>query len=771
MKIKHILIYLILLTLVLSCSFMESGTSQLNFMIVDEATQQPIPGKLVFTKGENDQIDLNIPETFGLAPEENGFFTAFGKGEVSVPAGTYTIYASRGMEYSIDKKTVKLKKNTVVEQKWIIKREIDPTGYIGADLHMHTYNSDGHCNEQERVTGLIGEGIEFAVATDHNFVTDYDTAEQKLDVSNLIATCPGNELSTPIGHFNIYPLPVGTEPFNHKVHDGNVVMSYRDGLPSPVINQANHPRWDGIDYFGHLGVEPITSETTNPLFSWDFEAMEIMNETIGWGLLTGPGNKLSVWDDWFNMLNKDFRVTGVGNSDSHVLLSMPAGWPRNYIASATENPGELDSYALTENIIQHKVSVARGVFVNLLVNGQPIGSQVVDTDSAIDIHIEALAPSWVKVDKITLYGNAREVWSEEIEAQEGALKYSKDLQLKPEVDAWYLVKAEGSQSLSPIIPDQYEIPVTPVGFTNPVWVDIDKNGFEAERYRAKRFIQQYGNDAESFKSALSNADWWLQRQILALVPKDSDLEWVMINNFLSSDKQLARKFAYARIDEIADTSNIQLLKSIRTDIMDENERLLLDTYIAKMGRRSALMDFMFKRIINSEKPLRSEQCNILSMEQYPKEWQLIGPFENEGDAGLNIAYAPELKLGALESCVGKRDNDVHWQTQTTQADGFVDFTMITNDVDNSLGYAWGSIQTAESFKTVLFFGSDDGAAIWHNGKEIYRKLIRRGAHEYDECLPITLVKGENKFLVKVENRRGTWDFHFQLFDPLNKLTQ
>ena len=47
---------------------------------------------------------------------------------------------------------------------------------------------------------------------------------------------------------------------------------------------------------------------------------------------------------------------------------------------------------------------------------------------------------------------------------------------------------------------------------------------------------------------------------LALLKKDSDQEWVMINNFLSSDKQMARKFAYTRIDEKADPNNRPLLQ-------------------------------------------------------------------------------------------------------------------------------------------------------------------------------------------------------------------
>lgn len=772
MKLKKIVILLLIFFLFSGsfCSRTQIGIAQLNFVILDAETQQPIPGKLVFLKGEDDKIDLQIPETFGLAPQGNGFFTAFGKGEVSIPAGDYTIYASRGMEYSIDKKEVSLDKDAVIEQKWIIKREIDPAGYVGADFHMHTINSGAHCSVEERVTGLVGEGVEFAVASDHNFVTDYVPAEKKLGVDQLICTCPGNELSTTnIGHFNIFPLPAGLEAFDEKPMDAKVHFNYRNGLPKPVVNQVNHPRsYKGSDYFGLLGLNPVTSEVDNPNFSWNFDAMEIMNETIWQGVVTSEKDKISLWGEWFNFLNKGFRVTGTGNSDSHRLLSTLTGWPRNYIASVTDNPAELNPYILAENIIQHKVSVSRGVFVNLTINQKwPIGSDVVDTDGAVNLYIEVTAPSWVIIDRVTLYGNAREIWSEEIQPVDGTLTYKKEMVLKPDVDTWYVVIAEGSQSLWPIVPDQNGFPVTPIGFTNPIWVDINGKGFETERDRAKRFIQKYEQDIEAFKIAVKSVDWWLQRQIIALLPKDGEMESVVVENFLLSGIQIARDYAYVRVAERADKNDIQLLQSAKSKLDDKDEQTLIDTYIVKYGSGAELMDFMLNNVIKSRPSLRMKQCGILSLEQYPETWHVVGPFEKEGDTGLNVVYPPEKQVDLQQIYDAKGGKKIQWQQMTTEEKGYINLKQITSDTDNSLGYAFTTVQSAEAFKTVLFVGSDDGVAIWHNGKELFRHLIGRSAYPYEECIPIKLTRGENTFLVKVENGVGNWEFYFEIFDPHN----
>lgn len=772
MKLKNITIYILLIIVLILAVFCQSqsGTAQLKFVILDENTQQPIPAKLVFTQGDNDKINLNIPQTFGLAPERNAFYIAFGKGEVEIPAGTYTIYATRGMEYSIDKKVVEIKRGAVVEQQWTITREINPPDYVGADLHMHTTNSDGQCSPEERVSSIVGEGVEFAVAADHNFVTDFKPDVEKLGVGQYVTTCPGNELTTTIGHFNIYPLPPNTEPFDFTRLDPGILFKYRDDLPGPVVNQVNHPRRLGCEYLTYLGVEPVTSESENPLFSRNFEVMEIMNKTIGWGLFTGAKNKISVWDEWFNFLNSGFRATGVGNTDTHSLHGMPVGTPRNYIAASTENPAELDAYEIAQNLIDHKVSVARGVFVNITVNQiHPIGSEVSDTDGAVDLAIEVLAPSWVKVDKVTLYGNAHEIWSEQIKSSECVLHYSKKLKLNPELDTWYVVKAEGSQSLWPIVPDQDGIPVTPVGFTNPVWVDIDGNGFETERDRAKQFIEQHGKDSDSFKAAVKKADWWQQRQIAALVKKDSEFESIMIKNFLSSDVKIAREFAYRRIGEKGNAADIQLLQSTKQSLKDDDERRLVDAYIAKLGPKTELLGFINNSVINSKPGLRHEQCRILSTKKYLRNWNVIGPFANENDAGLSTRYAPENQIDLNESYTDKTGRTIHWQPLTGEKSGYIDLKQITDDANYSVAYAYTSINCPETVNTVLFFGSDDGSAIWHNGQDIYHKFVRRSSNPYDEIIPIELKKGENNFLVKVENGSGSWGFYLEIFDPLNKV--
>ncbi len=54
---------------------------------------------------------------------------------------------------------------------------VDTRGWISADLHVHAVPSlDAPTPLVERVRSLAAAGVEVAVATDHNVVTDYAPA-------------------------------------------------------------------------------------------------------------------------------------------------------------------------------------------------------------------------------------------------------------------------------------------------------------------------------------------------------------------------------------------------------------------------------------------------------------------------------------------------------------------------------------------------------------------------------------------------------------------
>src|SRR5205085_671010 len=76
------------------------------------------------------------------------------------------------------------------------------------DTHVHTltYSGHGDATLDERVLTLAGEGVELPVAAEHNRQIDYHAAAVRLGVRKYFTPVVGNEVTTAVGHFNVFPL-------------------------------------------------------------------------------------------------------------------------------------------------------------------------------------------------------------------------------------------------------------------------------------------------------------------------------------------------------------------------------------------------------------------------------------------------------------------------------------------------------------------------------------------------------------------------------------
>ena len=100
-----------------------------------------------------------------------------GEGTITVPVGTWNIYASHGIEWSLDHTTITVEEGGEYSWDAELVHEIDTTNWVSGDFHLHTLTHSGHgdSNMNERIISLIGDNVEFAVATDHYHNTDYQS--------------------------------------------------------------------------------------------------------------------------------------------------------------------------------------------------------------------------------------------------------------------------------------------------------------------------------------------------------------------------------------------------------------------------------------------------------------------------------------------------------------------------------------------------------------------------------------------------------------------
>jgi hypothetical protein len=208
---------------------------------------------------------------------ETVVFTADGRGEVLLPPGTYVAIASRGIEYEIDESepfTVDGMRRHHLQLQ--VNRSIDTSGWVGADLHVHSNPShDSGVTPEMRLITMAAEGVEFFSTTDHDVIADFAPMAEELGLARWVQTTVGMETTTiEQGHFLGFPLQ---EDFLGDVGGAfdwtgmtpiQIVEALRDqGRAAgfePFVFVA-HPRDGILGYFDQYGFDPFTVDDDNPL--------------------------------------------------------------------------------------------------------------------------------------------------------------------------------------------------------------------------------------------------------------------------------------------------------------------------------------------------------------------------------------------------------------------------------------------------------------------------------------------------------------------------
>jgi hypothetical protein len=121
--------------------------------------------------------------------------------------------------------------------------------------------------------------------------------------------------------------------------------------------------------------------------------------------------------DWFNMINQGLVRTGVSDSDTHTAQSGVGGFPRNMVASPSDDPADLSGLAdtLSANVNAGRVFGTDGPMVRVSVNAASTGQTaslelgspltISTSDGAVDITVDIQSPTWAEFDKVEYYIN------------------------------------------------------------------------------------------------------------------------------------------------------------------------------------------------------------------------------------------------------------------------------------------------------------------------------------------------------------------------------
>ncbi len=143
----------------------------------------------------------------------------------------------------------------------------------------------------------------------------------------------------------------------------------------------------------------------------------------------------------------------------------------------------------------------------------------------------------------------------------------------------------------------------------------------------------------------------------------------------------------------------------------------------------------------------------------PDSWMVVGPFASPGgNAGLDKTFGPEKGFDA-----GARFDGKGWMRVRPAANGYIDLAALHGAKgNNSVSFAFVSVDSPEAVEATILIGTDDGAVLRVNDREVFRSTATRAAAPAQETMKVKLNKGANSVLLKIANGNNPHGFYFTI---------
>ena len=464
----------------------------------------PIPCKVQFM-GKGAAADPFFGPDNGEFGIHNAYYSHDGRFAQALEPGEYDVIISRGPEYDAVFTSITVARGEETPLRATLVRSVDTSGWISGDFHNHASPSGDNISSQlGRVLNLVCENIEFAPCTEHNRLDSYVPHLRKLGIEHELATCVGIELTSIPGsynHHNAFPL----RPVYH-TQDNNAPIPSLDpevqiarlalwDNNSDKLVQQNHPDMPTI--FFDKDRDGAEDGGFSRMFGY-IDAIEVHPpEAIYWEPLVdrraprrrGDEKPRNTMATWLQLWNLGRGVPGTVNTDAHFNFH-GSGWVRNYIESPVDEPARIDVMDVVHAVEAGRVMMSTGPFLELEVRAAgtadapstPGGTIV---GAKVQARIRVQCANWLDVDRVDLLVNGRRradlIFTRGEHGdlfKDGVVKFDHVIELELEEDAHLVAATIGIEStLGPVMgPDG--VKQRPVALTNPVFIDIDGQGFK-----------------------------------------------------------------------------------------------------------------------------------------------------------------------------------------------------------------------------------------------------------------------------------------------------
>ncbi len=454
------------------------AVGRVRLAVVDRSTGRPVPARVSITGPDGrgfapDDSWRHADEAFDRTERrfEYTYFDTAGSSDVTVPAGPVTIEVSKGPEYRIDRREVRVPAGATIARRVRLERiaHLPSRGWWGGDLHVHMNYGGAYRNDPKHLAlQAAAEGLNVV----ENLVVN---KEQR--IPDIVWFRPGPDpVSTP-GLLIVHGQEFHTGFWGHTAllgltgylipdYAGYVNTAAASLYPhNAAVYDLAHAQGALLGYVHPFDARPDPYNADKPFARGD--PIEVAADAalgkMDYFEVMGFSDHLITSEIWYRLLGCGFRIPAGGGTDAFpnfASLRGPAGLVRTYARAGPR----LDHRRYLEALKAGRTFVTNGPLLEFTLGGQEIGGEVRLPAGRHRLAARVALRSNLPVDHLEIVGDGRVVETIPLAADRASAAAT--LSIPVDASGWYVLRAWGERPREPIL-DLY-----PFASTGPIYVRV-----------------------------------------------------------------------------------------------------------------------------------------------------------------------------------------------------------------------------------------------------------------------------------------------------------
>jgi hypothetical protein len=449
---------------------------RLELTVTDLASSRTMPARVSITGADGrshapDDAWRHADDAFDRNERqfEYGYFHTSGVSRVTTPAGVVTVEVSRGPEYRVWRREIRIPPDSLRSVRIGLQRQINlpGSGWYSGDLHVHMNYGGAYRNTPSRLAAQAQAEdlhvVENLIVNKEGRIPDVDYFTGRLDRASSPTTliAHSEEYHTSYwGHTGLLGLQRNLILPAYAAYENTAAASL---YPSnAVVLDLAHQQGAITGYVHPFDRYPDPSDTTRPL-THELPVDVALGKVDYYEALGFVDDYMATAAVWYRLLNCGFRLPAGAGTDAmanFASLRGPVGMNRVFVRSGSPLEYRRWLTALKDG----RSFATNGPLLGFTLGEAGLGDEVRLPAGGKSLVARVSLLSNVPVDRLELIRNG-EV-AAEIPLPGTRTRVSTRITIPIKQSGWYLLRARGERSSYPIL-DVY-----PYATTSPIYVIV-----------------------------------------------------------------------------------------------------------------------------------------------------------------------------------------------------------------------------------------------------------------------------------------------------------